>query len=195
MPFAVALLRHPPIKLAAGTCYGRTDAPLAAGWESWAANMAARLAAGEPGCGWRRLWSSPSLRCASIAGTLAKRLHLEPALDERLMELDFGDWEGQSWTDVPRDALDRWAADPAGFKPPGGESGAALIDRAAGFGRMLLNEARPCIVLSHGGPLRLLRALLQGQTADLLARPPGLGSLEILRVVAPVRVQPPGPPG
>ena len=42
--FQVALLRHPPVSLPAGTCYGRTDIALAPGWESWAVARAADAA-------------------------------------------------------------------------------------------------------------------------------------------------------
>ena len=124
--------------------------------------------------------SSPSSRCASVAEVLARRLELELTLDSRLMELDFGDWEGQSWEALPRAALDRWAADPLSFNAPGGETGAQLIDRVAAFAHRLAAEAQPCIVVTHGGPLRLLPALLRHEAVDLMAPSPGLGSLSIV---------------
>lgn len=127
-----------------------------------------------------RIWSSPASRCAAVAGFLARRLNLLVDLDERLQELAFGDWEGQAWNDLPRAALDRWALDPPGFSPPGGETGAQLTERVDDFGRMLIAQSRSCIVVSHGGPLRLLPALLQGKAADLLARPPEQGHLSII---------------
>jgi len=174
--FQVALLRHPPVSLPAGTCYGRTDIALAPGWESWAEAQAVRLEPIAPA----QVWSSPASRCAVVAGMLAARLDLPLTLDERLQEIAFGEWEGQAWNDVPRAALDRWALDPPGFSPPGGETGTQLMARVADFGRMLIGQSRSCIVVSHGGPLRLLPALLQGQAADLLARPPEPGQHSII---------------
>lgn len=176
--FEVCLLRHPAVHVPPGTCYGRLDVPLVPGWESWAAAMAGSLAAKAP----ERIWTSPSSRCAKVADILGRQLNLRPTPDNRLRELDFGRWEGTAWDMVPRDALDRWAADPAGFRPPGGESGSLLVQRVAGFAGMLTAKAQSCIVVSHGGPLRLLPALLRGRTADLLAPSPEPGGLSILRL-------------
>ena len=151
---------------------------LAPGWEGWVAKQAAALAGLAPD----RIWSSPSARCLSVAEALGSRLGLAAVPDARLLELDFGEWEGRAWDQVPRAALESWAADPLGFRPPGGESGAELVGRAGGFARMLADQARPCVVVSHGGPLRLLPALLRGNPVDLLASPPALGALQVLRV-------------
>ena len=90
------------------------------------------------------------------------------------MELDFGEWEGKRWDDIPRGDLGRWAADPMGFRPPGGESGAELVARVTDFCGGL---AEDCVVVSHGGPLKVLSALLRGQAVDLLAPPHAIGAI------------------
>ena len=53
------------------------------------------------------VFSSPLLR----ARQLAEALDPEARIDERLSEIDFGEWEGQPWDAIERDALDAWAAD------------------------------------------------------------------------------------
>jgi alpha-ribazole phosphatase len=102
---------------------------------------------------------------------------VELRVDARLHEIDFGAWEGQPWSAIPRDDLDRWAADPLAFAPPHGESGAALIARVQGFCAGLRED---CVVVSHGGPLKILGALLRGQPVDLLAPPPAIGSVTVI---------------
>jgi alpha-ribazole phosphatase len=91
-----------------------------------------------------------------------------------LLELDFGAWEGQPWSVIEHDELDRWLVDPIAFAPPGGESGAALIARIRDFHAALDQD---CVVVSHGGPLKVLHALLRNQTIDLLVPPPAIGSV------------------
>ena len=172
----VALLRHPVVRVAPATCYGRTDVPLAPGWRRSVPALAASLATTAA----VRIWSSPSSRCAIFAAALGRRLTLTVTCDERLSELDFGAWEGRGWDTVPRDDLDLWAADPLAFRPPGGERGADLVARVGGFAALLRAAARPCIVVSHGGPLRLLPELLGDTPASLLATPPPAGSLRIV---------------
>ncbi len=99
------------------------------------------------------------------------------------MELDFGAWEGQRWDDVPRAALDAWAADVWGFAPPRGESGGALVARVRAFHAEL--PAGDHVVISHGGPLKVLAALVAGRSVDLLAPPPVTGSVTVFPASSP----------
>jgi alpha-ribazole phosphatase len=63
------------------------------------------------------------------------------------------------------------------FAPPGGESGAELIARIRDFHGDLRRAQQDCVVVSHGGPLKVLRALFVGGPIDLLAPAPALGSV------------------
>ena len=114
------------------------------------------------------VWTSPARRCRMVAEALGPH-----TVDARLQELDFGTWEGQAWDAVPRAMLDAWAADLMGFAPPGGESGAALVARAGAFVAGL--AAGDHVVITHGGPLKVLGAMLRGSPVDLLAPAPALG--------------------
>jgi alpha-ribazole phosphatase len=120
-----------------------------------------------------RVWSSPLTRCRRLAEALTPH----PILDDRLLELSFGDWEGVLWDDVPRADLDRWALDLYGFAAPGGETGASLIARVTAFWRDLGEGSH--IVVSHGGPLRVLIALAEGRPVDLANSAPRLGSVTV----------------
>ena len=128
----------------------------------------------------RKIWSSPAKRCLALARAISTGTNAPKHRDDRLQELDFGSWEGQRWDDVPRDALDRWGADPLGFAPPNGESGAALVARLRSFQLHLIMERQDCVVVSHGGPLKVLVALLRGSPVDLLAQAPSFGWIDIV---------------
>ena len=189
----VALVRHPPVQIAPGVCYGRLDLELRAE----AAADVARIVSDLRG-GFAHVWTSPARRCLAVAQALASA----PVVDARLLELDFGAWEGMAWDIVPRAALGRWAADPVGFAPPGGESGAALLARVASFHAALLAQGEDCVVVAHGGPLKLLAAMLRGEAPDLLAPAPALGSVSRMVAFRPAggvaarpRPDSPGPAG
>lgn len=172
----VALVRHPSVAIASGICYGRLDIRLSLQGHAAIAGIVALLA-GFPAIS---LWTSPARRCSIVAEALGAAFGLRPIPDPRLHELDFGAWEGVPWDAIPRDALDAWAASPPDFAPPGGESGTELIQRVGAFWEMLRREGQPCIVVSHGGPLKLLDAMLRGELPDLLASAPALGSVSII---------------
>jgi alpha-ribazole phosphatase len=157
----IALVRHPPVGVAAGICYGRRDLDVADPAAPGA--LAARLG-GVPGT----VWTSPLRRCRIVAEAIGDCI-----VDERLIELDFGAWDGLAWDAIPRAALDAWAADPLGFAPPGGETGAALVARVTAFHAAL--PAGDHVVIAHGGSLKVLAALLRGWAVDLMvpSQPPG----------------------
>jgi alpha-ribazole phosphatase len=166
----IVLVRHPAPDIAAGLCYGRLDIglrPDAAALRGIAAALA--------GHGLTRVWTSPARRCLAVA----RATGLPWQADARLQELDFGEWEGVAWDDVPRDALDAWAADPLGFVLPGGESGAVLLRRVREMHAALLAADEDCAIVAHGGPLKLLAALLRGEQPDPLAPAPPLGSVQV----------------
>lgn len=142
-------VRHPKPLVAAGVCYGRLDIS-AENFAAVADNLRANLPSGLP------LWSSPLQRCRKLAALLNPGL----MVDARLMEMDFGIWEGRSWDDIPRPELDAWAADVAGYAPPGGESPLALQRRALDFvASLAVPEA---VIVTHAGVIRTLLAHWQG---------------------------------
>jgi len=143
------LVRHPKPLVESGVCYGRLDVyPENA--DVVAAELRKHLPPGLP------VWSSPLRRCRDLA-TL---LHPAPQIDGRLVEMDFGHWEGRRWDDIPRRELDDWAADVAGYVPPGGESPRALQQRALEF---VAGLAEPeAVIVTHAGVIRTLLAAWQG---------------------------------
>jgi alpha-ribazole phosphatase len=166
----VVLIRHPTPLIEPGVCYGRLDIAVAP-------EEIARLAADPAMPGAQVVWSSPAIRCLRVAEAIAATLSVPLRVDHRIWEMHFGAWEGREWSAIDREALDRWAADPLNVAPPGGESGAALIARVQDFRADLQQD---CVVVSHGGPLKVLLALLRGTKVDLHVHPPAIGSITIL---------------
>jgi len=146
------LIRHPPPLIEPGICYGRLDIP-AKIEISEVARLCSALPPGLP------VWSSPLQRCRQ----LAECLHPQPLFDDRLAEMNFGAWEGRAWDAIPRSELDAWAADVSGYAPPGGESPAALLQRALAFvAELAVSEA---VIVTHGGVIRMLLAHWQNVPA------------------------------
>jgi len=170
----LALIRHPKVAVPPSTCYGRLDVALASHAEI--AGIVGQLTPLPQFC----LWSSPMRRCVAVSDAIAQAFAIANHLDDRLLEMDFGVWEGLAWSDIPRAELDRWAACPVSFAPSNGESGSSLITRVTKFYDGLRQIPGSHVVVSHGGPLRLLAALALGQAVDLLAPSPALGSVQFI---------------
>ena len=145
------LIRHLPPDVPAGVCYGQTDlqlqTPVSLQSETFVA-LRQQLPSSLP------VFSSPLLRCAQLAAVIDP----QHALDMRLQELNFGDWEMQSWDDIGPGALDAWANNLAGFRPPNGETGYELQQRVLDWLKEVSAECTEAIVVTHAGVIRALQA-------------------------------------
>ena len=121
--------------------------------------------------------TSPLHRCRLVADALAAAWGVTARQDARLIEMDFGAWEGLLWDDVPRPQLDAWAADLHGFTPPGGENGHQLIARVSAFWAEITETNGAHVIITHGGPLKVLTALTEGQPIDLNRPAPAMGAV------------------
>ncbi len=96
----------------------------------------------------RALVSSPLLRCRRTLEPLAEALCLEPLIDERLAEVDYGEWTGRKIGDLTGEPLWRVVqAHPSAALFPGGEALAQVQARAVAAVR----EHDRRLALEHGG--------------------------------------------
>ncbi len=164
------LIRHPRPRLAVGVCYGQLDVE-AENPQPIAERLRALLPAATP------VISSPLRR----ARCLAEALHPQPLFDERLLEIDFGEWEGVAWEQIDRQLLDAWAADLLHFVAPGGESAAMLQARVLDCVDSL-RGSRVALV-THAGVIRaLLGHWLQLPIAEWSRLDLDFGSITLLEI-------------
>ncbi len=113
--------------------------------------------------------SSPLSRARETAVLLSGK---EPAIEPRLREMNYGEWEGLRLTDLRTELGDEMAANEArglDFRPPGGESPRQLQDRLRPWLSEVAARGRPTLAVAHHGVLRALVSLATGWT---MAVPP-----------------------
>ena len=159
------LVRHLQPVVARGVCYGRSDLTVDAQLQADALPaLRGQLPHGVT------MYSSPLLRCASLARALSPTVQFDP----RLAELDFGAWEMRGWDAIARAEIDAWAADVALYRPGGGESVFDMAQRIAAFYDELIERRLPAAVLvCHAGAMRLLAARARGMDPMQMAREAG----------------------
>lgn len=101
-----------------------------------------------------RIVSSPLRRCVATAESFG----LPVEIDDRWIELDYGDYDERPIGDVPAAIWDRWRSD-VSFAPPGGESLAALGARVrAALDELAADQAGPdapdVVVVTHVSPIK-----------------------------------------
>ena len=65
------------------------------------------------------VYSSPAKRCIALSEALNFGEIIE---DKRLLEIDFGDWEGLEWDEIDKNLLNHWMEDFVNVAPTNGES-------------------------------------------------------------------------
>jgi broad specificity phosphatase PhoE len=107
--------------------------------------------------------SSPLVRARTTMELLRATLDLPPggyAVDDRLSEISFGEWEGLTYLDVlkrDKDVVAKREGNKWRFLPPGGESYEQLSVRV---GAWYATIAQDTVVTAHGGTARALIGLL-----------------------------------
>jgi probable phosphoglycerate mutase len=118
------------------------------------------------------LRTSPLARARHTAAALA--LGLEAEIDQRWVEVDYGEFDGQPLRDIPATVWQEWRRDP-GYRPPGGETLAEVDQRVAGacdelFAADGAGARRPgadVVVVSHVTPIKAAVAWALGSDAGL----------------------------
>jgi probable phosphoglycerate mutase len=104
------------------------------------------------------------------------------ATDARLIEVSYGEWEGRTYPQLLEEEpgnMARRAADNWNFIPPGGESYRQMSQRIDGWRR---GVRRDCVVVAHGGVMRLLQVLASGEgRSGVLGLPVPQDRIMILR--------------
>lgn len=169
----IFLIRHPRPLLESGICYGQLDVQ-AEDPQPLAQRLRSLLPADTP------IVASPLQRARS----LAEALHPLASYDDRLMEIDFGEWEGRRWNEIDRHLLDAWAADMLHFVPPGGESAAMLQARVIDcLDSLCAGHARRLALVTHAGAIRAaLGHCLQLAIDEWSQLPLAFGSISLLEI-------------
>ena len=162
---------------------GRLDDPLSE--LGWSQSRAATSSSN-----WDNIVSSTLQRCSAFAHEFAAARRIPLRLDERLVEYDFGRWQGRPIADLEReepDALARYRADPENHAPPGAEDFAAFGRRvAAALDDARADGARRVLVLTHGAVIRWAQCHLAGLPFGAMSET-GIANAAIHRVAWPLR--------
>jgi broad specificity phosphatase PhoE len=92
-------------------------------------------------------------RAADTAREIATVVGAPLEIDDRLVELDYGEWDGQRLDAVDHTQWSAWRADPS-FAPPGGESLESVAARVAAFCSERLRPDTTIVAVSHVSPIK-----------------------------------------
>jgi len=165
----LALIRHAPTTWnAEGRLQGRRDTALSSEGEAALASWEAPRAFSS--FDWV---TSPLGRCAATARSLIGRAI---PTDDRIIEMDWGDWEGRTRAELSKSlGTDFHENETRGldFTPPAGESPRMVQMRLTPFLKDIGQAGRPTVAVTHRGVIRAMIALATGW--DFIGKPPVKG--------------------
>lgn len=155
----IILLRHGRTVLnAERRLQGRVDASLDDRGQGQAEALAKAVTAISTDV--RQIVSSPLLRCRQTAETVATSSGVDIEVDERWIEMAYGDLDGTPMAEVPADVWHRWQADLT-WSPPHGESVAQVGERVreacndlAAHHAERESDDGDIVVVSHVSPIK-----------------------------------------
>jgi len=139
-----------------GLVLGRADPELTEEGHRQAALLAAALA----GEGVTAILTSPLLRARQTAEPTGSACGVPVVVDERLIEIDWGTWEGRSTGTLKQSDVERWKADKGAA--PEGESLESLMRRVESFCSEHLDGDGLVVAVSHVSPIKAAAAWAMG---------------------------------
>jgi len=147
----ILLVRHPETEAnVTGTLVGRGHSPYTPAGRRQLLRVPRKIAAFDP----HVVWTSPLERAHRLAEKAAAVAAVPLTVDDRLVELDFGDAEGLTFEEVSEAGLRfnyRSREEPVA---PGGESRADIEARSSEFCDELLRAGGRHAIVTHGGVVR-----------------------------------------
>ena len=116
-----------------------------------------------------RIVSSPLLRCHATARFTASRLGLPIEIDDRLIEIAHGTWDGRYRDELAANDPARyrtWREDPAHASFEGGEALTGVLARWRAFARDLATRDEDTLVLTHDAVVRCALVDMHDRSLD-----------------------------
>ena len=150
----IYLIRHTTPNIQKGICYGQSDLDVTDTFNNEVSKIHSQI----PIQKISKIYCSPLQRCK----LLAKTFNISTIFDERLKELDFGDWELKPWDAIDSSQIDPWMKDFVNIQVPNGESYVMLQERMLHFYNSLNHSGEENIlIITHAGPIRALLSHLR----------------------------------
>ncbi len=166
----IHLIRHIEPRFDKGICYGQLDVPLPNNYKEIHTKIIKGLIND-----YDAVFSSPLNRCKLLAEQISGNV----IVDDRLKELNFGDWEGVKWGEINRNELNHWMKNYVEVAPPNGESLRDIVSRLSGFISDLKGYSK-ILIVTHAGIIRSAMNLLNKIPLDkVMMEKVGYGQLFI----------------
>lgn len=171
----ITAIRHTSVEVLPGICYGQSDVATKSSFNEESETVARNI----NGILFDVVYSSSLSRCRKLAERLFPG---KPVFfDERLKELNFGDWELKSWNEIyATNEGQAWMDNYQALPTLNGESYPEMEGRVRDFVQTLKQgNSENIAIVTHAGVIRILKSIITGIPVSKLFESfkPGYGSI------------------
>ncbi len=158
------VIRHTKVDVEPCICYGQSDVGVALSFHSEMEKIKRELFE----IPFDVVYSSPLFRCKTLAENIIQNNKI--IFDERLKELNFGEWELKEWDDIynsPKGKI--WMENYQKLSTLNGESYPEMVERISSFySELSSGRYENVAIFTHAGVIRILKSLIEKQPIDEL---------------------------
>ena len=160
------LLRHTSLNVDNDIFYGQTDLDVSNSFDDEVKRIIEKLIKYNIDLENIRTFSSPLKRCVK----LAKRVKEKFQIDDRIKEMNLGDWEMKKMDSISKEKKKEWENNLLNFKIPNGESNKEFLDRLRDFLSDILVYNEDLLIVCHAGSINGIISILTNEPFDELVK-------------------------
>ena len=159
-------LRHTSLKVEIDVFYGQTDLDVSDNFEEEVILIKKKILNFNIDTDSIKVYSSPLKRCIKLTNRLTENY----IIDERIKEMNLGDWEMKKMNSIPeRDKLE-WENNLLSFKIPNGESNEEFLKRLKSFLEDIFKLNEDALIVCHAGSINGMLSLLTKEPFDKMVK-------------------------
>jgi len=159
-------LRHTSLNVEIDVFYGQTDLDVSDRFEEEVKLIKKKIKNFNIDTNYIKVYSSPLKRCIKLTNKLTKNY----IVDERIKEMNLGDWEMKKMSSITKKEKLDWENNLLSFKIPNGESNNEFLKRLKSFLDDIFKFNEDALIVCHAGSINGMLSLLTKEPFDKMVK-------------------------
>ena len=159
-------LRHTSLNVEIDVFYGQTDLDVSDRFEEEVKLIKKKIKNFNIDTNYIKVYSSPLKRCIKLTNKLTKNY----IVDERIKEMNLGDWEMKKMSSISEKEKLDWENNLLSFKIPNGESNNEFLKRLKSFLEDIFKFNEDALIVCHAGSINGMLSLLTKEPFDKMVK-------------------------
>ena len=159
-------LRHTSLNVDIDVFYGQTDLDVSDRFEEEVKLIQKKIKNFNIDTNSIKVYTSPLRRCIKLTNKLTENY----IIDERIKEMNLGDWEMKKMSSISKKEKLEWENNLLSFKIPNGESNNEFLKRLKSFLEDIFKFNEDALIVCHAGSINGMLSLLTKEPFDKMVK-------------------------